>query len=118
MCLNHIPQIKESLRIGGIETNEFAWRTTGADKGAQIDLIISRKDGVINLCEMKYSRDVFAIDKDYDNILGRKAATFAGVTKTRKAVHQTMVTANGLMKNGYSSRIQSEVSLQDLFQSS
>ena len=64
---------------------------------------------------MKYSRNVFAIDKEYDSILARKAATFAGVTKSRKALHQTLVTANGLMRNGYSGRVQSEVTLDDLF---
>ena len=64
---------------------------------------------------MKYSRNVFAIDREYDGVLARKAATFAGVTKTRKALHQTLVTASGLMRNGYSGRIQSEVTLDDLF---
>ena len=30
---NLLTNKKESLRIGGIETNEFAWRSGGADKG-------------------------------------------------------------------------------------
>ena len=64
---------------------------------------------------MKYSKDAFAIDKSYDNILSRKIATFSGVTKTRKAVHLVFVTANGLLKNQYSGRIQSEILLSDLF---
>ena len=38
VCVNHINQIKESLGISGIETNEFAWRSNEAEKGAQIEL--------------------------------------------------------------------------------
>ena len=72
VCLNHIDQIKTSLGISGIETNEFAWRSTKAEKGAQIDLIISRKDGVINLCEMKYTNEEYSLDADeYEKIQNR-----------------------------------------------
>jgi len=58
---------------------------------------------------------IVAIDKEYSLRLGRRLATFAGVTKTRKAVHLTFVTANGLLRNQYSGRVQSEVTLGDLF---
>ncbi len=47
--------------------------------------------------------------------VGRKVATFAGVTGTRKAIHLVFVTANGLLRNQYSGRVQSEVTLEDLF---
>ena len=72
-------------------------------------------DNVINICEAKYSANAFAIDKAYDTELRRKAATFAGVTGTKKALHLTLVTANGLVRNQYSSRVQSQVGLDDLF---
>ena len=80
-----------------------------------VDLVIDRADNIINICEMKYSSNAFAIDKAYDGALSQKLATFAGVTKTRKAVHLTFVTANGLLRNQYSGRVQSEVALDDLF---
>ena len=38
VCLNHINQIKSALGISGIETNEFAWKSSNTEKGAQIDL--------------------------------------------------------------------------------
>jgi hypothetical protein len=44
----------------------------------------------------------------------RKLA-FMEETKTRKAVHLTMVTTFGVKPNMYSDRIQSEVTLEDLF---
>ena len=33
------------------------------DKGAQIDLVIDRRDRIINLAEMKFSEHEFDIDK-------------------------------------------------------
>ena len=118
LCLLHLPQIRKALGIANIHTEAYGWIFKGDDTysdGAQIDLIIDRADNVIDICEMKYSKNIFAIDKSYDSILSRKIATFSGVTRTRKAVHLVFVTANGLMKNQYSGRVQSEVLLSDLF---
>lgn len=120
LCLLHLPQIRRSLGIAYIHTEAYGWIFRGDETypdGAQIDLVIDRADNVIDICEMKYSRNIFAIDKSYDGLLNRKIATFSGVTKTRKAVHLVFVTANGLLKNQYSGRVQSEVLLADLFAS-
>ena len=118
LCLLHLPQMRKALGIGSIHVEAYGWTFRGDETypdGIQIDLVLERADNVINLCEMKYSANVFAIDKTYDRVLGRKVATFAGVTGTRKAIHLTFVSANGLLQNQYSSRIQSEVTLDDLF---
>ena len=118
LCLLHLPQILKALGIGSIHVEAYGWNFRGDDTypdGVQIDLVIDRADNVINICEMKYSSAGFAIDKAYELVLGRKIATFAGVTKTRKAIHLTFVTASGLVRNQYSSRVQSEVVLDDLF---
>lgn len=118
LCLQHLRQIRKALGVDVIHVEAYGWSFMGDDTypdGVQIDLVLDRADNIINLCEMKYSRNVFAIDKEYDTVLARKAATFAGVTKSKKALHQTLVTANGLMRNEYSGRVQSEVTLDDLF---
>ena len=118
LCLLHLPQIRKALGIANIHTEAYGWIFKGDatySDGVQIDLVIDRADNVIDICEMKYSKNVFAIDKPYDSILSRKIATFSGVTRTRKAVHLVFVTANGLMKNQYSGRVQSEILLSDLF---
>ena len=83
--------------------------------GAQIDLLFDRADNVINVCECKYTSEPFRIDKEYDARLARKIGVFREVTKTRKSIHLTIITSSGLVRNEYSSRIQSEVSLDDLF---
>ena len=118
LCLLHLPQVRRALGVGSIHVEAYGWSFKGDETypdGVQIDLVLERADNVINICEMKYSATVYAIDKAYDSALGRKIATFAGVTGTRKAIHLTLVTANGLLHNQYSSRVQSEVVLADLF---
>ncbi len=44
-----------------------------------------------------------------------KESEFVAVTKTRKAVHLTLVTAHGLVHNAHWNLVQSEVILDDLF---
>ena len=118
LCLLHLPQVRRALGVGSIHVEAYGWSFKGDETypdGVQIDLVLERADNVINICEMKYSANIYAIDKAYDSALGRKIATFAGVTGTRKAIHLTLVTANGLLRNQYSGRVQSEVVLADLF---
>ena len=120
LCLQHLPQIRRALGVGSIHVEAYGWQFGGNETfpdGVQIDMILERADNVINICEAKYSANAFAIDKAYDAELRRKAATFAGVTGTKKALHLTLVTANGLVRNQYSSRVQSQVGLDDLFDS-
>jgi AAA+ ATPase superfamily predicted ATPase len=116
LCLNHIKQIKASLGISGVQTSVSSWKDTSAENGAQIDLILDRKDQIINLCEMKFSIDEYEITKQYDAQLRQKKSVFSSTTKTRKALHLTMVTTYGVKRNMYSNTIQNEVVLEDLFQ--
>jgi AAA+ ATPase superfamily predicted ATPase len=115
VCLAHIKQIKQKLGISGVLTSVASWRSRNSEQGAQIDLLIERKDNVINLCEMKYANTEFVIDKKYEQNLRNKRETFLNETKTRKTVHITMVTTYGVKRNEYSGLIQSEVKMDDLF---
>jgi len=116
LCQLHINQIKRALSIGGVVSYILGWRSKKAENGAQIDLIIDRNDNVINLCEMKYSNKEYAIDKDYDKKLQNKKWTFAEETHTKKALHTTMITTYGVKRNMYWHNVQSEVTMDDLFQ--
>ena len=117
VCLWHLPQIKEALGIGGVISSVQSWHTEATDEheGAQIDLLIDRNDGVVNLCEMKFSDDVYSIDNEEDSKLRRRKKVFKQVTKIRKAIHTTMITTYGVSHNAYWNNIQSEVNLDDLF---
>ena len=122
VCLLHIPQIKKKLGISGILTNISSWFAkpyTDSDgtkwQGGQIDLLIDRRDGVIDLCEMKFSDKEYVITNNYDNDLRERMETFRHHTKTRKALHQIMVTTYGVAHNAYWNNIQNEVTMDDLF---
>ena len=117
VCMQHVAQIQKALGISGVICNCYAWRFNGKNrKGAQIDLVIDRQDNVVNLCEIKFSRNPFAIDRDYSENLQNKLEAFIEEVSPQKAVHLTMITANGLVQNNYSGIIQSSVVLADLFQ--
>ena len=118
LCLWHIPQIKKKLGISGVLTNVHSWLHVPDDVyplGAQIDLLLDRADNVINVCEMKYSTGAYAITKDEMVRLDNRIEMFDRVTGTNKAVHLTMVTAHGIVRNDYADLVQSEVTLDDLF---
>ncbi len=117
LCMAHTQQIKAALGIAGVLSNVYSWRKEADETsdGAQIDLIIDRKDQVINLCEMKYSLSEYAIDAEYEQKLRNKKSTFINATNTRKAVHLTMVTTFGIKANAHSGIVQNEITLEDLF---
>lgn len=82
---------------------------------AQIDLLIDRRDGIINICEMKYWAGPYLMTADDDASLMNKKLELKTGTKTRKAVHLMMVTSFGVRQNAYSGKVQSFVMLDDLF---
>ena len=117
LCLHHLEQIRRSIGILAVQCETSAWFSKGAEgkRGAQIDLLIDRRDRVINICEMKYSINEFTIDSEYDKSLRNKIQVFRDETKTRKALHLTMITTYGVKRNVYSNGVQSQVVLDDLF---
>lgn len=120
ICRDHIKNIKKALGIEGIYSETSTWSKKGDEdsSGAQIDLIIDRKDRVINLCEIKYSINSYEITKAYDLNLRNKIGAFKDSTKTKKAVFMTMITTFGLVKNQYfRSIIQNELTMDNLFDS-
>ena len=114
-CVNHVPEIKAALGIAGVDTMEYAWRSKTSSQGAQIDFLIDRKDGVINLCEMKYTDDAFAVDKTEHEKLVNRLSAFQKETQPRKAIHMTLVSANGLLNGKYSSVFQNVITGEQLF---
>lgn len=119
VCMEHIPQIKEKLGISGVFTDINSWYTKADPdrglKGSQIDLLIVRKDQIINLCEMKYSNAAYTLTKRAYENLQNKIHDFVTATGTHYAVHPTLVTTYGLVDNSWSGSIQSVITLDDLF---
>ncbi len=121
VCKDHIGQIKQKIGILGILSGESVWFVKSDKKlgtaGTQIDLIIDRRDRVINLCEMKFSLSEFTIDKDYDEKLRKRIETFRKKTRTKKAIQIIFVATYGVEANPYSGIVQKQVVLDDLFKS-
>ncbi|HMH21180.1 MAG TPA: ATP-binding protein [Puia sp.] len=112
-CLKHIEQLSKELRIDGY--NEVsAWRYhPPKGTGTQIDLVIDRKDFVINLCEMKFSEKLFLIDKAYAANLRNKQLVFKEQTATKKQLHLILVTSFGLTPNEYAKELVEKSILMD-----
>ncbi len=115
VCLLHTKQILHSMDVLGVSHTASTWRSQSSDNCAQIDLVIDRADGIINLCEMKYADHPFAITKSYEQRLGLKRTVFARETKSRKALHMTLVSPLGVVNNTHRGAVQEVVTAEDLF---
>ncbi len=111
VCLHHVSQIKQALGISGVQTSVATW----SSPEAQIDLLIDRKDRVINLCEMKFSIKPFTINKQYAANLRNKMGSFQEATQTKKAIFLTMVSTYGLAQSPYKGMIQNDLTMEVLF---
>jgi len=116
LCMAHIDQIKRKLGISGVISEIYAFRSvTKEQPGAQIDLIIDRRDDVINLCECKFTGNVYELTETDIADFERKKNVFLNETRTKKSIHLTMITVDALTHNAYRNEIQSEITLDDLF---
>ena len=117
VCLLHVPQIKQALGIAGVQTEVSSWHYAGDGNtaGAQIDMLITRRDKVINLCEMKYSSYEYEITPKYNRELRERCSIFRRITKTRYAMHTPLITPWGLKNNANTGVIDQTIILDNLF---
>lgn len=116
VCFNHIPQIKKALGISGVITTHSAWSKRSDDaEGTQIDLLIFRNDNVVNMCEMKYYSDNFAVGKDYYQVLLHRQEILAKEISPKYSIYSTLVTTFGLTYNEYSGIFSNVITMDDLF---
>lgn len=115
VCMAHILPIKRALRIDGISTLTYSWRSKNSEPAAQIDMIIERADNIVNVCEVKFCQEEYELGRDeYNKIVNRKSA-FIRETGLKHTPWVTMITTNGLAKGRYSEMVQAIVTLDDLF---
>ncbi len=116
ICLKHVEQIKEGLKISGIHSLHGSWIQKNTENSAQIDLLIDRDDNVITICEMKFYNTEYAIDKNYAQEIAKKVNAFCSETKTKKSVFVTFITTYGLVQNQYAKQyVQNELTINHLF---
>ena len=116
LCLLHLDEIKKALGIDRILNDASAWRSRQPEQNTQIDLVIERADHNINLCEMKFSSGMYAIDKGYEQKLRERMSIFLAETMTRCSTRITMVTTYGVLQTKHSGIVNDEVLLDDLFE--
>ena len=112
----HLSQIKRALGIAGVKTMQCSWTPENReDGGTQIDLVIERKDGAINLCEMKFYSRKFAVDYAYHETLQRRLKIFRKEAGDDVEVFQTLITTYGLSQGGYADDFKDVIVLDELF---
>ena len=119
LCLAHLPQIKKALGISGIFTSSstFYKKQTTDLGGTQIDLVLDRKDHVINLFEMKFYEEEFMPTKKFADDLREKKMIFKSSTNTKKQISWVMLSAFGIKPNQYSlGLIDHVLTMDDLFE--
>lgn len=116
ICIKHIDQIKEGLKIAGINSVHGSWIEKNTTNSAQIDLLIDRDDNVINICEMKFYNAPYPLDKKYGLEIATKKNAFTNSTNTKKNVYITFITTYGLVNNQYKKQfVTNELTMEHLF---
>ena len=115
VCKDHLWQIRRALGINGVLVSASSWKGQYEGSGAQIDLVIDRRDRVIDICEAKYSIDEFIIDKEYEGCLRNKLSVFKAATNTKRAVRMVMITTFGVKQNSHSGIVSANVTMDHLF---
>lgn len=117
VCLLHTRQMKVALGISGIKASLFSWhvKKTADHPGVQIDLLIDRADGVINVCEMKYAPGGYRLTSAELNKIRTKISVFNMYMPRNKYAQPVLVTSNGVVRNANSDEIPLKVSGDQLF---
>ncbi len=120
VCYKHIENIRVALHIP-VTANFGTWRYSplknSKQTGAQIDLLFDRDDGIVTICEIKYSDSPFEIDKQYAKNLLNKMETFKKQSNIDKQLFIGMITASGLKPTMYSEElIANQATLSDLME--
>lgn len=117
LCFQHVFQLKAALGIAAVSTTESAWNVPGTEeqRGAQMDLIISRADGMVHMLEMKCYSDYYTLDNDEQMKIRHRLTLVGEELKKRQSQQANLVTTFGLKPNKHSGIFARTVTLDDLF---
>ena len=112
----HVERIKSALGIVGMTMDVLGYKDDDQSaKSSQIDLLLFRKDNVVDMCEIKYYNDEFVLYSDYLQNLKNKEKTLVKKLKKRQVVEHVLITPFGLKQNEYSGYFTKVITLKDLF---
>jgi AAA+ ATPase superfamily predicted ATPase len=115
LCMAHVAQIKQAMRIDRIATKFYSWRSKKSKNNAQIDMILERADRIINLFEIKYSESEYSLDKEELGKLRNRIEVFRKETAVKESLWLTLITTYGLSAGVYSSTFVTILTMDDLF---
>ena len=78
-------------------------------------MVIERADHIVNLCEMKFSKGEYAIEKTDDDSMRHKSYRFSNSQKPYMAIHTTLITPFGVKQNMYQYSVQNVITSDNLF---
>lgn len=115
ICMFHIWEIIQSLRLDTMLTKYYSWRNKPGKPAGQIDMIIERADGITDICEMKYSRYEYTQDAYESKKLERRIQAFQSEYKDHESIRTVLVTTKGLTQGEHSDDFAKVLTLKDLF---
>ena len=120
VCFHHVRQIKQALGIAGVASQvySFTYRPKADEDpewAVQIDMLIDRADGLVDMCEIKYAKDDFLMTDAEETKVRKRLACLMSRGKTKKAVHAVLITTYGVVNNAHSHVFQKVVKADDLF---
>lgn len=117
LCMTHVEQMKAALGISGVATEHSPWivPATEEQRGGQVDLILTRKDNMVHVCEMKCYDDLYQISQEEELKLRHRLSLVRENVKKRQSVQATLVTTFGLKQGKYSGIYTQTVLLDNLF---
>ena len=115
VCMDHVPQILHSIGIDRIQTDYYSWRSEATTPKSQIDLIIDRADGIITICEMKYSADTYQMTQTEAGKIATRLQNYISENSPKKGVQTALVTTVGLKPGKNADAVQNVIVLGDLF---
>lgn len=119
VCYKHIAQLRKGLEIEAsalVGSWQYIPKKGSDERGAQIDLLFDREDGIITICEIKYTDQPYQLTKDEAILLNRKIEVFKKRTKCQKQVHLALITNLPIKQTMYSEEmVMNNLVLSDLF---
>ena len=116
VCMLHIDQLRKALGISGTVSTACCWRSRLQKGGAQIDLMLDRNDGIMDVCEMKYTSAPLVLEAEDEEARLRRERLLREESVTDKAIHHVLVSANGVKQNSYSNEYANIIDGESLFE--
>ncbi len=111
LCFAHVYQIQQVLGISGIATKTYAYH--GSD--TQMDMVIERADGIVNLCEMKYTGSAYNLTKSEADKIQNRIDQLVNLIRP-KGINVVLITSKSAQHNDYYNQlINNNITISDLF---